>query len=244
MILSVHLADIGRARALRLQRMRLASDSVDGLRYSEITTLAPLGPRLMPAPSPGQVGLIAAWEDEAALDAFLDGHPLAAQLAGGWHVRLQPMRIVGAWPELTGVYPQEEQPMAGEEPVAVLTLGRLRLTQAPRFLRASAAAEGLAIVDPGLVTSTGLARLPRLVATFSLWNSTSAMRAYVQGQGGPAHRDAVQAHAARPFHHHSAFLRMRPVRAHGTWEGREPLASAQELGAQRVAAQPTAAEAV
>ncbi len=59
--------------------------------------------------------------------------------------------------------------MDDEEPAAVLTLGRLRGTQALRFLRASAAAEELAVGDPALLASTGWgAGPPSLVATSSL----------------------------------------------------------------------------
>jgi hypothetical protein len=59
-------------------------------------------------------------------------------------------------------------PMGGDEPAAVLTLGRLRPTQTLRFLKASAAAEGLALRERALLASTALARPPSLVATFSL----------------------------------------------------------------------------
>jgi hypothetical protein len=100
---------------------------------------------------------------------------------------------------------------------------RSRWTQTVRFLRASAAAERLAVGDPAVLASTGLARPPALVATFSLWQSVAAMRAYAGGGNDPAHRDAVRAHAARPFHHESAFVRFRPYRAEGSWDGREPL---------------------
>jgi hypothetical protein len=225
MIVSLHLADIGPRRALRFQRTRLDAGVLEGLRYAESTSLAPLGAGLLPSPRPGRVGLIAAWDSEAALDGFLAGHKIARELAGGWRVRLQPMRISGSWPELPGIA-SEERAMEDSEPVAVLTLGRLRLTQTMRFLRASAAAEALALQSPALVTSTGLARPPRLVATFSLWSSTAAMRDYASGRPDPAHTAAVRAHAAKAFHHHSAFLRLRPYGAEGRWQGEEPLAAA------------------
>jgi hypothetical protein len=194
------------------------------LRYAEIVTAAPLSGRLLPRPNLGRVGLIAGWDDEPAVEAFLAGHPLAEQLAHGWHVRLQPTRVFGRWPQLPGL-PATEEPMDDAEPAAVLTLGRLRLSQTLRFLRASAAAEGLAVRDPALLASTGLARPPGLVATFSLWRSTSAMRAYAHGDSGPGHLAAIKAHAARPFHHESAFVRFRPYTATGKWDGRNPLAA-------------------
>jgi hypothetical protein len=225
LIASFHIADVG-SRSLGLLRARPAAAKVPGLRYAEIAIAAPLSGRLLPAPRPGHFVLIAAWEHDEALDRFLAGHPLAARFAGGWHVRLQPTRAVGGWAKLPGL-PEQEQPMDDEEPAAVLTLGRLRLTQTLRFLRASAAAEELAVGDPALLASTGFARPPSLVATFSLWRNTAAMRAYARGHADHRHVEAVRAHSAQPFHHESAFIRFRPYAAQGSWGGRDPLASAQ-----------------
>src|ERR1700761_324790 len=109
-----------------------------------MTTRTLLSTHLPPHPSPGRVGLIATWEDDQAFDRFSADHPLAGQLAHGWQVRLQPTRIVGAWPAMGGLV-TEEIPMDDEEPAAVMTLGRLRLSQGARFLRASAGAEGSAV---------------------------------------------------------------------------------------------------
>jgi hypothetical protein len=224
MIASVHLADVGLLAGLRLSQTKLDPARVPGLRYAEIAIAAPLSGRLLPSPKPSRVGLLAAWDDDRAIESFLASHPLAEQLADGWRVRLQPTRIFGAWPRLGGLL-AKEVPMDDAEPAAVLTLGHLRLSQTARFLRASARAEGLVVRDPALLASTGLARPPGLVATFSLWRSTAAMRAYAQGHGDPGHLAAIQAHAARPFHHQSAFIRFRPYRAEGSWDGWNPLAA-------------------
>ncbi len=222
-IASFHLADVGRLTALRLMLGKPVAQPPSGLRYATMTTAVPLAGGFPPRPTVGRVGLIAAWETEGALDEFLAGDPLARAFAHGWSVRLQPTRVYGAWSPLDGLL-SREQPMAEDEPAAVLTIGRLRLTQAARFLRASAPAESLAVREPSLLASTGLARPPALVGTFSLWQSTAAMRAYAQGAAGPAHHAAVAAHARRPFHRESAFIRFRPYAAKGSWDGRDPLA--------------------
>jgi hypothetical protein len=155
MIVSVHLADVGKPAALGVLRRKLDPDIVSGLRYAETTIAAPLGGSLLPRPNLGRVGLIAAWEDDVALDGFLDSDPLAARFRHGWHVRLQPTRIFGSWSKLAGLLNREE-PMDAQEPAVVLTLGRLRLSQTSRFLRASAAAESQALREPALLASTGL----------------------------------------------------------------------------------------
>ncbi|HEV3095219.1 MAG TPA: hypothetical protein VGY30_12005 [Solirubrobacteraceae bacterium] len=228
MILSAHIADVGPRTAAGLLRDR-PERRVDGLRYAEIALAAPLGAHLLPRLNLGRVGLIACWEQEAQLDRFLANDPLAKRLSGGWHVRLQPLRMVGGWRELEDL-PNSGDPAGDDEPVAIITLARFRHSQLPRFLRASAGAEGQAVGDPALVASTGLGRPPRFAATFSLWRSVAEMRAYVTGRQGPEHAAAMRQHAAKPFHHESAFLRFRPYGAEGTWDGREPLSEAQRAG--------------
>jgi hypothetical protein len=222
-IVSVHLADVRKSVALRLLRANLDPDKGRGLCYAQFLIAAPLSGQLLPRPNFGRVGLIAAWNEDAALEEFLARDELAAPLAHGWRVRLSPTRVVGSWPQISGL-PTEEQPMDDAEPAAVLTLGRLRPSQTLRFLRATAAAEELVVRDPAVLAATGLTRPPALVASFSLWRSTRAMRAYARGEIEPGHRAAVHAHAARPFHSQTAFVRFRPYGAEGSWDGRDPLA--------------------
>jgi hypothetical protein len=220
MVTSIHLADVRPSTALRLLRIRLTPTDVPGLRYAQGVAAAPLGPHLLPSPRPRRAGLIAAWEDDAALDRFLASNPIASALAGGYRVRLEPVRVVGAWPDLG-----ELSPAAGnggratdspDGPAAVLTLGRLRARRAPAFLRASARAEGDALHSPGLRLATGLAHPPLMVATFSVWSDVTSMRAYVERHGG-GHRGATDEHAARPFHVQAAFIRFRPYDESGSW---------------------------
>lgn len=222
MIVSVHIAHTGATKVPGVLRGRPNPARVPGLRYAETAVTAPLGPGLLPTPDPGGIGLIASWEDDASLDAFEAGHPLAERFADGWRARLRPLRVFGTWPEMAGL-PERELPVSEDEPVAVLTLGKLRLTRVVPFLRASAAAEGEALGAPGMLATIGLARPPRFVATFSLWRSNAEMRTYATHQGG-AHPAATRAHAQRPFHHQSAFIRFRPYASSGSWAGGDPLA--------------------
>lgn len=224
MIVSVQLADVGLRAAPAVLRRPPQPGRVPGLTYAETVTTAPLGGGLLPLPTLGRVGLIAAWKSDAAFDSFLAGHPLAARLAGGWQVRLAPLHVFGRWSGMAGL-PAEPLPVADEEPVAVMTLGRLRLNRALPFLRSAAAAEADAAGDPALLAATGLARPPHLVSTFSLWRSAAAMKEYAFGKAG-AHQAAVRADRARPYHHESAFVRFRPYASRGSWSGRDPLAAA------------------
>lgn len=224
MVVSVHLADVGPLGVRELLATKLELAQTDGLRYREKALAVPLASGPQRIPRLGRVGLVTAWEDDAALDRFLANHPVAELLGGGWHVRLAPLRVSGAWPHMPGL-PDREQPVDGDEPVAVLTIAHTRLRRIVPFLRTSHRAERQAVEDRAMLAGTALALPPRLVATFSLWRSAAAMRAYAQGVSGQQHRNAMRANTARPFHHESAFIRFRPYAPKGLWwDRRDPFA--------------------
>jgi hypothetical protein len=221
MIASVHIANLGVGSALSVVRRAPKPGAVDGLRHANVAITAPLSASLLGKPDFRRVALIAFWDDDRALDRFLADDPLAAKLAGGWHVRMDPLRAFGAWPGLPEDTPGSRA-VTADGPVAALTLGHLRFSQAPRFLRFSARAEARALGAPGLIWATGLAR-PPFVSTFSLWESTRALSTYAYGRAEPAHPDAISESESKPFHKRQAFIRFRPVASTGGLAGRNPL---------------------
>jgi heme-degrading monooxygenase HmoA len=225
MMLSAHICDLDLRTASRVLRRPPKPAEVPGLQYAETVITAPLSGSLLPSPRLRPVAMIAAWESEEAFEAFSAGHSVARSLAPGWQVRLQPLHVYGRWPGLSGL-PEGETKVGDEEPVAVLTLGRPRVHRLPAFLKASARAEAEAVANPDVLALIGLARPPRLVATFSLWRNVEAMRAYARGNKDGAHPTATRTDRANPFHHDSAFIRFRPYASQGSWEGRDPLAVA------------------
>jgi hypothetical protein len=221
-IASVHVADVGARRAPTVLFKAPKPAAVAGLRHANVALTAPLSRRVLPSPSLGRVGLVAFWDDDDALDRFLAQHPIASRLAGGWHVRLEPLRAFGSWPGLADDIPAARV-VDHDGPAAVLTLGRLRLTQAVRFFRTSARAEGEVVDAHGLTWATGLAR-PPFVSTCSLWENSDALSAYAYGHRDQAHPSAIAADRAKPFHHQSAFIRFRPYGSEGHLDGKNPLA--------------------
>jgi hypothetical protein len=221
---SVHVADVGVRSALTLTRKPPVPGSIAGLRNAEVGIAAPLGPSLMPKPQFGRAAFIGFWEDDDAIERFIAEHPLASHFAGGFHVRLDPLRAFGSWPGLPADVPATRS-VEHDGPVGVITLGRLRASQAPRFFRATKKAEGAVVDAPGLTWATGIARVPKIVSTFSLWESTKGAATYAYGNRQPAHSDAIAKSEVKPFHHQQAFIRFRPYAAQGHLDGRNPLAA-------------------
>jgi hypothetical protein len=223
MLGSIHLVDGGVRSTLKALRRTPSPVDTPGLRNARTMIAAPLSGR-PPAPQLGRLGLVASWDDEASLDAFLDTHPLAETLAGGWSVRLDPLRAVhvadGPWPGLPNDLPTGK--VDGTGPVVVLTIGHLRLPRLVPFLRASAKAERDVADSPGVLWATGLANLgQRIVSTLSIWDSPEHTRTYATSTSG--HSAAMRAQAQRSFHHYGSFIRWRPYAATGSLEGRNPL---------------------
>ena len=224
MIVSVHLADVGPRAAARALRRQPAPAEVAGLTYATTVTTAALGGGLLPAPRPGRVGMIAAWEHEEALDDFRPAIPAGRDLRRRLGSAAAAAAALGFWPEMPDL-PRQPLPVDEEEPVVALTLGRRACAGPLPFLRSAAAAESEAVADPAMLASIGLARPPHLVSTFSIWRSNAAMMDYAYGRAG-SHQAAVRSDRERPFHHASAFVRFRPT-ASGQLGRRDPLAAAQ-----------------
>ena len=220
MIASIHLADIPLVSSLGVLRKVPKPGSIDGLRKANIGIAAPFGNHRRP-PQLRRVGLVAFWEDDTALDRFEAEHPLAEKLADGFRVRLDPLRAYGTWPGLPSDVPTARS-VEYDGPALVLTLGRLRLTQTVRFLRTSGKAEAKVAKAPGLIWATALAR-PPFLATCSFWEDARSLSTYAYGHGDPRHSNAIDAQAAKDFHHESAFIRFRPLGAQGRLDGKNPL---------------------
>src|SRR3954447_6350245 len=98
MIASVHLADVGIKKAVGAQPKVPKPAKVPGLRSARLGFAAPLRPQLLPKPNFSRLALIAFWDDDLAIDRFVADNPVAALFAGGWTVRLAPLRHHGSWP--------------------------------------------------------------------------------------------------------------------------------------------------
>jgi hypothetical protein len=227
MLASIHLADLGPSRSLALLAKGPSRIVAPGLRNANLALAARLGGPPLSKPDPGRIALIALWDDDDSLDQFLTT-PLGAEISRGWNTRLEPLRAWGSWPGLPEDLPKQRN-VEHDGPVAVSTLGRVRVPRLVPFLRASAKAEARVVGASGLIWATALAR-PPFVSTFSLWESSDAARAYAYNPAD-AHHDAIAAGRAKPFHHQEAFVRFRPYATSGRLDGRNPLPESAIAGA-------------
>lgn len=188
-------------------------------------TTMPLGGSIL---SPGRVrprhfAMFAAWDDEAAIDAFLNNTALGGELAFGWHVRLSFVRRWGRITEFDGL-PVSTGKEDLEAAAVVVTLARLNLGQLPRFAKWGKPVEQLVRDHPATTLALAATRPPRTAATFSVWRTEREMLEMVTGasnvDGAERHAEAMHARERKDFHHEFTTLRFRPLSEHGEWGGR------------------------
>lgn len=220
-----HLAEVPLAVGVRALRRPPTTPTTPGLDHAECMALMRLG---APTLSPHRlqlrrVAVFAQWRDEDAVESFLAEDPMGQHLARGWHVRLGFLRrwsTLAALPDL----PKRAGDWEQDEPVVAVTVARMRLPEAPRFLRWGKPVERLVRDHPGTTLALAAFRPPRTISTFSVWRSVREMEEMVRGSSAVAdperHSAAMAERARRDFHQEFATYRFRPLSEHGSWEGR------------------------
>jgi len=217
MIATMQLADVGVAKAAMLYGRRPRAGKVPGLRRADFGLAAPFGPGWVRPPQLGRAGLVAIWEDDAAVDEYFSTHPFARALERGWRVRLEPLRMHGSWPGVPADV-RTARTLNLEGPFVTLTIARLRPSQAPRFFKTNASAERGVNDTPGSIWTSAVA-LPPFISSWSLWETEEAIADYAFRTGG-GHANAILEQRRKDFHRQSAFIRFRPYKAEGSLGGR------------------------
>jgi len=170
-----------------------------------------------------KLAVFACWEEESALDEFLENSELGRILSTGWHLRLELLRRWGRFPEFDDP-PAEPDELDASHPVVAVTVARLKLPQVLRFTRWGRPVEEQVRDHPETTLALAAFRPPRTFSTFSIWKSQQAMTAMVHGRGeGPGarrHAEAMVERTRQDFHRQFTTLRFRARSEQGEWLGR------------------------
>lgn len=170
-------------------------------------------------------GLLCTWENEAAADAFLQESALMQEyklhIDEVWTVKLLPFQSHGQWDGQEPFAPTLTEKYTGG-PMAVLTRASINWRALPSFWRFVPQASRALDAAEGLLCSIGLGELPLVrQATFSVWESEEAMKAYAYKN--PLHREVMRRTRAENWYSEELFARFKPIGSSGSWNGVDPL---------------------
>lgn len=209
----------------RLGTDRVRIRSVDGLAFWRLLGTG-RGDDTAMSVDPRRTALFAVWDDDTALDRFLDHSAIARRwerAEEAWHVRLRGVGGHGTW---RGVDPLAGlEPGATDGPVAVITRADVRRGAWRAFGRAGRPVNDELHRADGLLAVVGIGEAPvGRLGTFSLWRSARDARRFATTM--PEHRAVVARTRDDDWYSEELFARFEPYGSSGTWAGRDPLADA------------------
>jgi len=169
-------------------------------------------------PSWSRQGLFCIFDDEEHADRFL-----ASSVVDGYRQRareflstkLRAFSSRGSWAGAT-LPVTASVPEAG--PIAALTRASIKPGRARAFWQQAPLTQDSLVGAPGCLLSVGVGEAPLLrQATFTVWDSVSAMDAYARTG---AHLEAIKASLRNGYFSESMFVRFVPVGLQGTWLGK------------------------
>lgn len=198
--------------------------STKGLIHSEFMTAMTLGSPIL-SPSRiliGQVAVFMQWENEIALENYLEQDSFGRILAKGWHVRLS---FIREWGKFSGfkIPDYKDNLESPNSPVVAVTIARMKSFAVPRFIHWGRPVEKLVKDHPGTTLSLASVKFPNTVSTFSIWKTEKEMTDMVHGHSSvekpKRHSDAMKERDRKDFHFEFTTLRFKPIAEFGSWKG-------------------------
>lgn len=226
-LVTLHLWGVsgrGVARAVgHMATDRLRLRTTPGLRFAKLLGTGSGRTFTVRDADPRRWGLLAVWDDEAAVDAAAAGPLVSGWRAFAdeeWSARLRPLAARGRWSRREPF--GRPSPSRWDGPVAAVTRARLVTRKAVRFWSAVPPVSADLHRSPGLRMAVGIGEAPLgLQGTFSVWDSGAALNAFAYDRA--PHAAVVDRTAREGWYAEELFARLAVLGTAGTVEGRDPL---------------------
>jgi hypothetical protein len=178
-----------------------------------------------------RTALFAVWDDDDALDRYLDR--TAARRANAeesYVVRMRAVRGHGRWGGFDVLGALAPAETGADHAVAVITRARVRVRHWRSFSRASRIVSEELRRTPGLLAVCGIGEAPvGRLGTFSLWRGASDARDFAYRT--PRHLEVVKRTQADGWYAEELFATFAPYSSSGTWGGTDPISAIPPAGA-------------
>ena len=224
-IFSYHLVEIPFFKAATSIFSSPVKKKTKGLIHAEYMTAMTLGSPIFSKSRflLGQTAVFMQWENESALNNYLQQDKFGKVLAKGWHVRLT---FIREWGKFSGFkIPDFKDDLDSPgSPVVAVTIARMKPWAVPRFIYWGRPVEKLVRDHPGTTLSLASVKFLNTVSTFSIWKSVKEMTSMVHGHSKvempKRHSDAMKERERKDFHFEFTTLRFKPIGEYGFWKGK------------------------
>lgn len=225
-IFSYHIVKLSYLHAFKLMLFPIKASNTKGLIHAETMSAMKLGsPILSTTRFFNQTIIVfAQWENEKALDDYLQTKTNGILLAKGWHVRLDFLR---QWGTISGFeIPKPNNQDMLDKPIVAVTIARMKYKEISRFLHWGRPVEKLVRDHTGTTLSLASIRYPNIISTFSIWKTQLEMTEMVNGHSKipdpKRHANAMKERNRKDFHFEFTTLRFQPISEHGQWNNNSP----------------------
>jgi len=169
----------------------------------------------------GKSAIFIQWENEIALENYLEQDSFGRILANGWHVRLS---FIREWGKFSGfkIPDHKDKLESPNSPVVAVTIARMKPFAVPRFIHWGRPVEKLVRDHPGTTLSLASVKFPNTVSTFSIWKTEKEMTDMVHGHSAienpKRHSAAMEERKRKNFHFEFTTLRFKPIAEFGRWK--------------------------
>lgn len=173
-----------------------------------------------PWPDWSVYSLLQVWENEAAADQFFQTSPIFKkyenQASTIWTLYMRNSKAHGAW---SGANPFTVSTSLDKNilPVAIITRASIKVSKLAKFWSYVPTSEKPLKSNKELLYTKGIGEAPIIqMATFSLWSSMEAMKAFAYGS--KEHQEAIHKTRKLNWYKEELFARFQPYKSIGQWD--------------------------
>ena len=169
--------------------------------------------------------LFAQWENEEAIQQFLQHHSIGKIINQGWSIHMGMIRKWGNYKRFHSENTTNNYSI--NQPIIGFTIADMAITQIPRFIRWGKPVEALVKNHPNCLFSTASIRFSKTISTFSIWENEKAMADMVNGHSKvdapKRHLNAMKEREHQDFYTQFSTFRFYPIAEYGTLNGKQIL---------------------
>ena len=176
-------------------------------------------------PDWGVYVLLQVWENDQAACDFFENHEFINECERRsqemWRLYMHNVKADGMW-DGNNPFASSQVQLNEDTPLAVITRATIKWSRLAKFWSFVSISQRPLKQAKGLIYTKGIGEVPvKQMATFSLWNSFAAVKAFAYNSA--EHKEAIKRTNTLKWYSEEMFARFVPFKSIGRWNGKNPL---------------------